>query len=91
MEWLLSNEEVEEVADQPDAVNQAQTDTEPQLSSETQASESGSTEETLVAKSTKCEDCGKLFSTLTEVEFHSAKSGNLLLNIINSILDRFVR
>lgn len=29
------------------------------------------------AKSIKCEDCGRLFRTQVEVEFHAAKSGHL--------------
>ena len=37
--------------------------------------ESLSSEET--AKSIKCEDCGRLFRTQVEVEFHAAKSGHL--------------
>lgn len=29
-----------------------------------------------VAKSIQCDDCGKLFKTQEEVEFHASKSGN---------------
>lgn len=33
--------------------------------------------EEATAKSIKCEDCGRLFRTQVEVEFHAAKSGHL--------------
>lgn len=70
MEWLLANEEVEEVVENSENVEQTITTT----TTPPPPPESDSTE-TLVAKSIKCEECGKLFTTQTEVEFHSAKSG----------------
>lgn len=70
MEWLLSNEEVEETdstKEQPEAANSEE--------ATTAAAAESSSAEPLIAKSIKCEECGKLFTTQTEVEFHSAKSG----------------
>lgn len=78
MEWLLANEEEvagseEPVKDAPaasEAVEESKTNTEtqPDLSSTEQTS--------TVAKSIKCDDCGKLFDTNEAVEFHATKTGH---------------
>lgn len=65
MEWLLSHEDDVMEETEPDRV---------QPPTEQQPDESAA-ESNLVAKSIKCEDCGKLFKSQTEVEFHSAKTG----------------
>lgn len=67
MDWLLAHQddEVPTKDTSPPTENAPQTS-----SSETQSAED------LVAKSIKCEECGKLFKSQTEVEFHSAKSGH---------------
>jgi UBX domain-containing protein 1/4 len=44
---------------------------------EGESSEAATGEATAEAKSIKCEDCGRLFRTQVEVEFHAAKSGHL--------------
>lgn len=68
MEWLLAH------ADDPIPTPQ-DTTTEAIVSiDEPPASSSDSATEE--PKSLKCEDCGKLFRTQVEVEFHAAKSGH---------------
>lgn len=42
-----------------------------------EAAGSGSTAAPAEAKSIKCEDCGRLFKTSLEVEFHATKSGHI--------------
>lgn len=70
MEWLLAhiNEEIPPMA----ASGEASTSAEPAASS----SDAASTTDTppVEAKSLKCNDCGKLFKSTIEVEFHAAKT-----------------
>lgn len=69
MEWLLAH------ADDPLPTPQDSTSEENAPMDEPPASSAeSSTEEQ--PKSLKCEDCGKLFRTQVEVEFHAAKSGH---------------
>ncbi|XP_050293439.1 UBX domain-containing protein 1-B [Anthonomus grandis grandis] len=82
MDWMLSHENeletaaasttmaAEEVNHQQGASTAEPT---PESISNLAAPENGAT---LVAKSIKCEDCGKLFKTNEEVEFHASKSGH---------------
>lgn len=76
MEWLLAH------AGEPDPVPCSTVipiPSEPTTSSAQPATSSvpaGQIEPDQVAKSLKCEDCGKLFRTQDEVEFHAAKSGH---------------
>ncbi|CAG9826800.1 unnamed protein product [Diabrotica balteata] len=80
MEWLLSHEEDEAmpvIADPPKAPEAAseiasENDNNTQSNSDTAVSEEGEA----VAKSIKCDECGKLFKTNEEVEFHATKSGH---------------
>lgn len=86
MEWLLvhNNEDL--------PVDNAVAPVNPVISSETattevKTDESSKTEESpstsseapsnQEAKSIKCEDCGKLFRSQLEVEFHATKSGHM--------------
>ncbi|KAL1501429.1 hypothetical protein ABEB36_006749 [Hypothenemus hampei] len=71
MDWILSHEED---LDNVEAPVQSNTIAEP---SSTNSSEIVSDESsTPIAKSIKCDDCGKLFKTNEEVEFHASKSGH---------------
>lgn len=79
MEWLLAH------AGEPDPVPcstvtaDAPSPSEPTTSSAQPATSSvpaGQIDPDQVAKSLKCEDCGKLFRTQDEVQFHAAKSGH---------------
>lgn len=70
MEWLLSHEEEPET--EVDSPQQEQPNTSEPVPESTEAENT----QALVAKSIKCEDCGKLFQTQAEIEFHSAKTGH---------------
>lgn len=75
MEWILSHEkdlDNLEISVEPDAsVNDiASTDI---IQSTSTGDDTGSP----VAKSIRCEDCGKIFKTTEEVQFHASKSGNV--------------
>lgn len=73
MEWLLSHEEEPET----EAVESEQIDSSNHVQDIQQPESTSSSSETLpVAKSIKCDECGKLFKTQLEVEFHSTKSGH---------------
>lgn len=67
MEWLLAHPEDEEFYDKPSSNQEAQSST---------STTDESTEAALEAKSLKCDECGRLFKTHEEVEFHAAKSGH---------------
>lgn len=71
MDWILSNPDAE-----PNIV-EASTSSEP-VEEAAQDSGLNPTEavEGTEAKSLKCDECGKLFKTQLEVEFHAAKSGH---------------
>ncbi|XP_076628300.1 UBX domain-containing protein 1 isoform X1 [Colletes latitarsis] len=76
MEWLLAHsDEAEPSSKQPTAESAAtliaQTPAE-----DSSASASGQVSTTEIAKSMKCDVCGKLFKTNLEVEFHATKSGH---------------
>lgn len=63
MEWILAHPDDEESLESPD-VNAEEAGTEETSS------------QALEAKSLKCDECGRLFKTHEEVEFHAAKSGH---------------
>lgn len=66
-EWLITHEDDSIEADvEPSAA--------PCVSDE-QSENVDHTPVSLVAKSFQCDDCGKLFKTPEEVEFHASKSG----------------
>lgn len=69
MEWLLTHEEEEPAPSEA-------TVTEPPAPADSPPEGSSSTESVPIAKSIKCDECGKLFKTQLEVEFHSTKSGH---------------
>lgn len=75
MEWLLAH--VDDEIPAAAVVPAVATDVPPTESTEQKSDESLSAEgSTLEAKSIKCEDCGRLFKTNLEVEFHATKSGH---------------
>lgn len=71
MDWILSHE------DELEALTTTNNTQEPSTV-ETTSNENSNTEDPsdLVAKSIKCEDCGKLFKNNDEVQFHAVKSGH---------------
>ncbi|GJQ87311.1 hypothetical protein Trydic_g17360 [Trypoxylus dichotomus] len=78
MDWILSNEE--ETIIQPSAqtsdlnlVDEPERDTTDNQSI-TEGTDDSTTSQ--VAKSIKCDDCGKLFSSQTDVEVHASKTGH---------------
>lgn len=72
MDWLLSHEdELGDVQPQP-----SQPAEEPPSNQNPEEPEPQATPEEQVVRSIKCEDCGKLFKTHAEVEFHATKSGH---------------
>lgn len=71
MDWLLTHEE--ELDNTPEV-----TDVPPEPSTEENVVPEEN-QAALIAKSIKCEQCGKLFKNQTEVEFHAAKSGRSLV------------
>lgn len=71
MDWLLANPDTEPT------VVQASTSSEPvEETAQDSASDPTEVAEGTEAKSLKCDECGKLFKTQLEVEFHAAKSGH---------------
>jgi len=80
MEWLLANEEdpeapvpTEDVAASSVPVENVEEKANTEAQEKEQLQDDQSQQE---AKSIRCDDCGKLFRTSTEVEFHAAKSGH---------------
>lgn len=80
MEWLLANEEPEPnipLQDDVTSCNAASESVEEKANTEPQEKEQPQeSNQPQEAKSIKCDECGKLFRTETEVEFHAAKSGH---------------
>ncbi|XP_033225199.1 UBX domain-containing protein 1 [Belonocnema kinseyi] len=82
MEWLLAH------CDEAEPIPEPVTMSEPPIaesapdaiaatpSQESTASASGQSAQTEVAKSMKCDVCGKLFASTLEMEFHATKSGH---------------
>lgn len=70
MEWLLAHSD--ELDSGNSSSNQAAATPASQSEDKTNTEEAPAEE----AKSIKCEDCGKLFQTQVEVEFHAAKTGH---------------
>lgn len=73
---MLSHEDDSEP--EPELAPPEQTASEPSTtdSPSSQPEGTSSTENVPIAKSIKCDECGKLFKTNVEIEFHSAKSGH---------------
>ena len=83
MEWLLAHVDDDvSSAPAPATLKLGPTAAETPKTDESSAAESSETGEgsaegsTAEAKSIKCEDCGRLFKTNLEVEFHATKSGH---------------
>lgn len=74
MEWLLAHVD-EEIPAATAAPAAAGTDDNAPSSSGA-ATESPASADGAVAKSLKCDDCGKVFKDQTEVEYHAAKTGH---------------
>ncbi|XP_042228110.1 UBX domain-containing protein 1-like isoform X2 [Homarus americanus] len=83
MEWLLAHADDPGINDPPAEEAPApttKTEEEKMDTTTTEGKEAGAGEEGTAeeegAKSIKCDDCGKLFQTSEEVEFHAVKSGH---------------
>lgn len=74
MEWLLAHVDDEVAA--PTVAVLPSTDSEQIEKSDESSNAAGAEGTALEAKSIKCEDCGRLFKTNLEVEFHATKSGH---------------
>jgi len=72
MEWLLAHGDDIDVQEMETSTPEANT----AESNEGAVSEPSTSEPPEEAKSLKCDECGKLFRTQEEVEFHAAKSGH---------------
>lgn len=75
MEWLLAHVDEEIPAAATPAAATAADDNAPS-SSGAATEEAAASAEGAVAKSLKCDDCGKVFKDQTEVEYHAAKTGH---------------
>lgn len=78
MEWLLAHADDPSINDPPPP---SKSDTESASDGKMETGEAGSGEtnegdEEEAARSIKCDDCGKLFQTSAEVEYHAVKSGH---------------
>lgn len=77
MEWLLAHVDEEIPAAATPAAATAADDNAPSSSSAAATEEAATaTAEGAVAKSLKCDDCGKVFKDQAEVEYHAAKTGH---------------
>lgn len=74
MDWLLSHGD--QLNDLPDEEPAGAKDQQVPEETTTTSGENEKAEEPQMVKSIKCEDCGKLFKTQEEVEFHATKSGS---------------
>lgn len=77
MEWLLAHvdDEVDPLTAPASIAPEPKSDESSTAPAEAEGS--GSTAAPAEAKSIKCEDCGRLFKTSLEVEFHATKSGHI--------------
>lgn len=75
MEWLLAHVDEEIPAAAAPAAATAADDNAPS-SSGAANEDAAAAAEGAVAKSLKCDDCGKVFKDQTEVEYHAAKTGH---------------
>lgn len=75
MEWLLAHVDEEIPAAATPAATTAADDNAPS-SSGAANEDAAAAAEGAVAKSLKCDDCGKVFKDQTEVEYHAAKTGH---------------
>lgn len=78
MDWILSNDEEPIIEPTAQASDSNLSEVPERDTTENQATPEDIVESTSpqVAKSIKCEDCGKLFSSQTDVEVHATKTGH---------------
>ncbi|OAD55235.1 UBX domain-containing protein 1 [Eufriesea mexicana] len=76
MEWLLDHSNDAEPSSEPSIAESAPSSIVQTPDQENTADASGQVSTTEVAKSMKCDICGKLFKSNLEVEFHATKSGH---------------
>jgi UBX domain-containing protein 1/4 len=79
MEFLLAHADEDDAASASIEIAKSSTTekTDESLTGENKEEGGEASSATAEAKSIKCEDCGRLFRTQVEVEFHAAKSGHL--------------
>ncbi|XP_053980640.1 UBX domain-containing protein 1 [Hylaeus anthracinus] len=76
MEWLLAHTDDAEPSPEQTTAESAPTSIAQTPAEDSSASASGQVSTTELAKSMKCDICGKLFKNNLEVEFHATKSGH---------------
>ncbi|XP_043513100.1 UBX domain-containing protein 1 [Frieseomelitta varia] len=76
MEWLLAHSNDAEPSPEPPTTESAPMSNPVTSDQQDTADASGQVSTTEVAKSMKCDICGKLFKSNLEVEFHATKSGH---------------
>ncbi|XP_003706156.1 UBX domain-containing protein 1 [Megachile rotundata] len=76
MEWLLAHSDDAEPSSEPPIAESAPPSIDHTPVQDDTANSSGQVSTTEVAKSMKCDVCGKLFKSNLEVEFHATKSGH---------------
>ncbi|CAK9830400.1 UBX domain-containing protein 1 [Anthophora retusa] len=76
MEWLLAHSDDAEPSSEPPIAESAPASIVQTPAEEDTADAGGQVSTTEIAKSMKCDICGKLFKSNLEVEFHATKSGH---------------
>ncbi|KAI4501575.1 hypothetical protein M0802_003452 [Mischocyttarus mexicanus] len=76
MEWLLAHSDETEPSPEPPVAESAPASVADTPAQDSNASTGGQVSTTEVAKSMKCDICGKLFNSSLAVEFHATKSGH---------------
>ncbi|XP_035721324.1 UBX domain-containing protein 1-like [Vespa mandarinia] len=76
MEWLLAHSDDTEPSPEPPVAESAPASVADTPAQDSVASTGGQVSTTDVAKSMKCDVCGKLFNSSLAVEFHATKSGH---------------
>lgn len=76
MEWLLAHSDEAEPSSEPPVAESAPASVANTPAQDSVASTGGQVSTTEVAKSMKCDVCGKLFNSNLSMEFHATKSGH---------------
>ncbi|XP_076174586.1 UBX domain-containing protein 1 [Ptiloglossa arizonensis] len=76
MEWLLAHSDDAELSPEQPTAESSTTSIAQIPAEDSSASASGQVSTTEVAKSMKCDVCGKLFKSNLEVEYHATKTGH---------------
>lgn len=76
MEWLLAHSDDAEPSPEPPVAESAPASVADTPAQDSNASTGGQVSTTEVAKSMKCDVCGKLFNSQLAIEFHVTKSGH---------------